>query len=108
MRRGGLTSSPAPSRLDSDVLPAIADGAVAYGKGIASIRMDKLAVAYGKGDTSVTMDYPAVAFGTKIIKILPGYISTEVDARLSLHTEATITKALQLIKMYKEVRIKKE
>ncbi len=66
------------------------------------------AVAYGKGDISVTMDKLAVAFGTEITKIVPGYVSTEVDARLSFDTEATIAKALELIKMYEEVGIKKE
>jgi len=66
------------------------------------------AVAYGKGDVSVTMDKLAVAFGTEITKIVPGYVSTEVDARLSFDTEATIAKALELIKMYKEVGVDKK
>jgi len=66
------------------------------------------AVAYGDGDVSVTMDKLAVAFGTEITKIVPGYVSTEVDARLSFDTDATIAKALELIKMYEEVGIKKE
>jgi len=66
------------------------------------------AVAYGEGDLSVTMDKLAVAFGTEITKIVPGYVSTEVDARLSFDTEATIKKARELIKMYEEVGISKE
>jgi len=66
------------------------------------------AVAYGEGDLSVTMDKLAVAFGTEISKIVPGYVSTEVDARLSFDTEATIKKARELIKMYEEVGISKE
>ena len=66
------------------------------------------AVAYGNGDVSVTMDKLAVAFGTEITKIVPGYVSTEVDARLSFDTDATIAKALELIKMYEEVGIGKE
>lgn len=45
------------------------------------------AVTYGKGDLSLTMDKLAVAFGTEITKIVPGYVSTEVDARLSFDTE---------------------
>lgn len=65
------------------------------------------AVAYGKGDVSVTMDKLAVAFGTEITKIVPGYVSTEVDARLSFDTDATIKKARQLIEMYKEVGVDK-
>jgi len=66
------------------------------------------AVAYGEGDLSVTMDKLAVGFGTEITKIVPGYVSTEVDARLSFDTEATIQKALELIKMYAEVGVEKE
>jgi len=48
-----------------------------------------------------------VNFGTEITKIVPGYVSTEVDARLSFDTEATIEKARALIAMYKEVGIDK-
>ena len=66
------------------------------------------AVAYGKGDLSVTMDKLAVAFGTEISKIVPGYVSTEVDARLSFDTEGTINKARDLIKMYDEVGVSKD
>jgi len=66
------------------------------------------AVAYGKGDLSLTMDKLAVAFGTEISKIVPGYVSTEVDARLSFDTEGTINKARDLIKMYDEVGVSKD
>jgi transaldolase len=66
------------------------------------------AVAYGEGDLSVTMDKLEVGFGTEITKIVPGYVSTEVDARLSFDTEATIQKGLDIIKMYEEVGVKKE
>merc|ERR1712134_162063 len=44
----------------------------------------------------------------EITKIVPGYVSTEVDARLSFDTEATIAKAIELIKMYEEVGISKD
>lgn len=66
------------------------------------------AVAYGEGDLSVTMDKLAVGFGTEITKIVPGYVSTEVDARLSFDTDATIQKARDIIKMYEEVGVSKE
>jgi len=65
------------------------------------------AVAYGEGDLSVTMDKLAVTFGTEITKIVPGYVSTEVDARLSFDADATIAKALELVKMYEEVGIER-
>lgn len=49
----------------------------------------------------------AVNFGVEITNIVPGYVSTEVDARLSFDTEATIAKARSLIDMYKEVGVDK-
>ncbi|KAI7904583.1 transaldolase [Cokeromyces recurvatus] len=49
-----------------------------------------------------------VNFGSEILKIVPGRVSTEVDARLSFDTEATISKALALIKLYEENGVNKE
>lgn len=46
------------------------------------------------------VDYILVAFGLEILKIIPGRVSTEVDARLSFDTEATIQKAKHLISLY--------
>jgi transaldolase len=43
-----------------------------------------------------------VAFGKEILKIIPGRVSTEVDARLSFDTEATIAKARRLISLYED------
>lgn len=65
------------------------------------------AIKYSKGDLSIAMDKLAVNFGTEITKIVPGYVSTEVDARLSFDQQKTIDKALSLIKMYEEVNIDK-
>ncbi|NJM57203.1 MAG: transaldolase [Synechococcales cyanobacterium RU_4_20] len=42
----------------------------------------------------------AVAFGLKILAIIPGRVSTEVDARLSYNTEATVAQAWDLIRQY--------
>jgi transaldolase len=42
----------------------------------------------------------AIAFGKKILAIVPGRVSTEVDARLSYDTEATIAQARSIIKQY--------
>ena len=47
-------------------------------------------------------DRLAVAFGTEITKIVPGYVSTEVDARLSFDTEGTIAKAHKIISLYEQ------
>jgi transaldolase len=49
-----------------------------------------------------------VNFGAEITKIVPGYVSTEVDARLSFDTQGTIDKALTLIRMYEEMGISKD
>lgn len=47
----------------------------------------------------VIQDKVAVNFGHEITKIVPGYVSTEVDARLSFDTEATIAKARKIIEV---------
>lgn len=47
-------------------------------------------------------DKLAVDIGCEIVKLIPGRISTEVDARLSFNTQATIEKARKLIALYKE------
>jgi len=46
------------------------------------------------------IDHLLVAFGTEILKIVPGRVSTEVDARLSFDTAGTIAKAHQIIALY--------
>ncbi|MGB1263235.1 MAG: transaldolase [Cognaticolwellia sp.] len=50
-------------------------------------------------------DKLSVLIGLEILKIVPGRISTEVDARLSFDTQASITKAHKLIAMYNEAGI---
>jgi transaldolase len=57
---------------------------------------------------SQAIDRLAVAFGLKILEIVPGRVSTEVDARLSYDTEATIEKARFLIDQYKAAGIPRE
>ncbi|SPP73181.1 blast:Probable transaldolase [Drosophila guanche] len=54
------------------------------------------------------MDYLCVLFGTEILKVVPGRVSTEIDARLSFDTKNSVAKALKLIKLYKSVGIEKE
>jgi transaldolase len=56
---------------------------------------------------SLCVDYLAVAIGAEILKTIPGRISTEVDARLSFDTTATVAKAHQLIAMYQQRGIDK-
>ncbi|MCD6180591.1 MAG: transaldolase [Bacteroidales bacterium] len=57
---------------------------------------------------SYCMDRLAVNFGLEILKIVPGRVSTEVDARLSFDTKATIEKARFLIHLYESSGISRE
>ena len=56
----------------------------------------------------VAMDKLFVNFGVEILKIVPGRVSTEIDARLSFDTEATIKKGRELIALYKEAGIESD
>ena len=55
-----------------------------------------------KSVVDAAIDRLAVEFGRRILDIIPGRVSTEVDARLSFDTEATIAKAEHLIGLYAE------
>ncbi|KAL3457198.1 hypothetical protein BJX64DRAFT_21035 [Aspergillus heterothallicus] len=55
-----------------------------------------------------TLDYLLVEFGKKILDIIPGKVSTEVDARFSFDTKASVDKALHIIKLYEEAGISKD
>ena len=73
----------------------IIDKAIEYGK------------AHGK-DLDKTMDYLVVLFGVEILKVIPGRVSTEVDARLSFDKNGSLKKARELIALYKSLGIAKE
>jgi len=62
---------------------------------------------HAQGDTEAIMDQVLVRFGQKILEIVPGRVSTEVDARLSFDTQATISKARSIIGLYKAMGIDK-
>ena len=69
------------------------------------------ATAQGGSDAEVLAnmtDYLAVLIGSEITKIVPGYISTEVDARFSFDTQATLKKAYRLIDLYEAQGISKD
>lgn len=57
---------------------------------------------------SLMMDKLFVNFGCEILKLIPGRVSTEVDARLSFDIDGSIRKAHSLIKLYHEAGIEKE
>ncbi|MBM5815813.1 MAG: transaldolase [Cyanobacteriota bacterium] len=54
------------------------------------------------------LDEISVTFGKEILRIVPGRVSTEVDARLSYDTEATIEKARKLIGLYAQAGVPRE
>ncbi|KAK2020958.1 transaldolase [Colletotrichum zoysiae] len=73
------------------------------------------AVAYAKKkggsvDEQVdsALDSLLVEFGKEILKVVPGKVSTEVDARFSFDTKASVDKALHIIDLYKEQGISKD
>jgi transaldolase len=62
----------------------------------------------GAKQVEATIDRILILFGTEILKIVPGRVSTEVDARLSFDYDGTISKARELIALYKAAGIEKE
>ena len=57
---------------------------------------------------TLAFDRLAVAFGLKILEIVPGRVSTEVDARLSYDTKATLEKARYLISEYEKAGVSRD
>ena len=68
---------------------------------------EAVAKATGEGDARLADACArlAVAIGGEILKLIPGRVSTEVDARLSFDTEATVAKARRLVALYAEAGI---
>ncbi|MGZ4985390.1 MAG: transaldolase [Chthoniobacterales bacterium] len=54
------------------------------------------------------IEHLLVKFGSEMLKIVPGRVSTETDARYSFDTEGSIAKARQLIKLYEERKVPRE
>ena len=61
-----------------------------------------------KAQTEAFMDNLFVSFGAEILKVIPGRVSTEVDAALSFDTQATIAKARELIRLYEERKVSRD
>jgi len=73
-----------------------------------------VAIKYGKEhganideQTDAALDRLLVEFGSEILKIVPGKVSTEVDARFSFDTQAEVEKARHIIDLYKSVGVDK-
>ena len=77
---------------------ALIDEAIAYGKQQSQDKAQQLVDAEDK---------LVVNIGLEILKLVPGRVSTEVDARLSYDTEATVAKARKLIALYEAAGINK-
>lgn len=74
-----------------------------------------VAIAYAKkhggsvdDQVEAALDRLLVEFGKEILKIIPGKVSTEVDARYSFDTKASVDKALHIIELYKKEGISKD
>lgn len=78
---------------------ALVDEAVAYGKAKGGDR---------KAQLKIILDKMAVNFGLEILKIVPGLVSTELDARLSFSTDACIARAREIIALYEEAGVKRD
>jgi transaldolase len=70
--------------------------------------LEKAAHDHRGSGTAAIVDRLLVAFGVEILKIIPGRVSTETDARLSFDTDATIAKGRALIALYEAAGIPKE
>lgn len=77
----------------------LVDDAVRYGASQSADQAQRL---------DATMDKLAVNFGTEILKIIPGRVSTEVDARLSFDAKTSLAKAHRLISLYEKAGVGKE
>ncbi|HEJ2439117.1 TPA: transaldolase [Burkholderia multivorans] len=58
--------------------------------------------------TDFIIDRLLIAFGTEILKLIPGRVSTEVDARLSFDAKRSVDKAHELIKLYEAAGIERD
>jgi len=77
----------------------LVDSAVVYGKKKGSTVEEKVDAA---------LDMLLVTFGKEILKIIPGKVSTEIDAKFSFDIDASINRALHTIKLYESVDISKD
>ena len=70
--------------------------------------MEKVARDHKDLPTAKIIDHLLVAFGQEILKLIPGRVSTETDARHSFDTTSTVEQGRELIKMYEAVGVPRE
>src|SRR5262252_4213643 len=78
----------------------VVDGALAWA--------EQRALGHDQRVISLAVDRLAVEFGLRILKLVPGRVSTEVDARLSYDTARTIEKGRYLIQQYEAAGASRE
>lgn len=81
---------------------AVVDDALGWARNAAGPAASAAEVA------TLATDRLAVEFGRRILALIPGRVSTEVDARLSYDTDATVTRARRLIGWYEDAGISRE
>ena len=89
-------------------LIATAAGMPAYAKIVDDALVWAKKEANGGEVMKLAIDRLAVEFGLRILKIIPGRVSTEVDARLSYDTQGSVAKARTLIGMYEAAGTSRE
>ncbi len=75
---------------------ALVDDAVAYGSALEDTPV---------GRRDLALDKLAINFGKELSRIVPGHVSTEVDARPSFDTAATVKRAARLVAIYREAGV---
>ena len=69
--------------------------------GASFVLLDEAVKKHGQLATDEIIDRLLVRFGTEILSLIPGRVSTEVDARLSFDTAATVARAERIVAFYR-------
>jgi transaldolase len=83
----------------------MAEYSALLGKTLADAKRESPGAAQTLG---IALDKLAVAFGLEILKIIPGRVSTEVDARLSFDVEGSVAKARSLVARYEKAGVPRD
>ncbi|HEX8955550.1 MAG TPA: transaldolase [Burkholderiaceae bacterium] len=70
--------------------------------------LEKAVREHGSKSTGDIIDHLLIDFGLEILKLIPGRVSTETDARLSFDTAGTVEKGRKLIALYEAAGVKRE
>ena len=105
---GNLAPDPHPTNFPQPSLIFAAASKPEYAHLVADAVAYARANAEGAARMPLALDKIAVNFGVEISKIVTGYVSTEVDARLSFEFEANIARARRIIALYAAAGVPKE